>query len=93
MRWSKYWKKSGTKREEVKKKTMRIDQAKHLLATTQDKVFEIADKVGYKEYKYFVSVFKTYTGMTPKEYRGLRVSREMSESGGETSASLESGTE
>lgn len=72
---------------------MRIDQAKHLLATTQDKVFEIADKVGYREYKYFVSVFKTYTGMTPKEYRGLRVSREMSESGGETSASLESGTE
>jgi two-component system, response regulator YesN len=61
---------------------MRIDQAKNLLATTQDKVFEIADKVGYKEYKYFVSVFKTYTGMTPKEYRGLRVCKETSEGGG-----------
>ncbi|WP_339299683.1 response regulator [Paenibacillus sp. FSL K6-2441] len=67
---------------------MRIDQAKHLLATTQDKVFEIADKVGYKEYKYFVSVFKTYTGMTPKEYRGLRVSREMSGAGGNTDGNL-----
>lgn len=62
---------------------MRIDQAKNLLATTQDKVFEIADKVGYKEYKYFVSVFKTYTGMTPKEYRGLRVCKEASEGGGD----------
>lgn len=57
---------------------IRIEQAKNLLATTQDKVFEIADKVGYKEYKYFVSVFKSYTGMTPKEYRGLRVLREAS---------------
>lgn len=55
---------------------MRIDHAKDLLATTQDKVFEIADKVGYKEYKYFVSVFKLYTGMTPKEYRGLSASQE-----------------
>ncbi|MBB3126134.1 two-component system response regulator YesN [Paenibacillus rhizosphaerae] len=49
----------------------RINHAKKLLATTHDKVFEIADQAGYNEYKYFVSVFKTYTGMTPKEYRGL----------------------
>lgn len=55
---------------------MRIEQAKDLLATTHDKVFEIADKVGYKEYKYFVSVFKLHTGMTPKEYRGLRVGKD-----------------
>ncbi|WP_334077346.1 response regulator transcription factor [Paenibacillus sanfengchensis] len=55
---------------------MRMEQAKTLLATTHDKVFEIADKVGYKEYKYFVSVFKSYTGMTPKEYRGLSASKD-----------------
>lgn len=54
----------------------KIDHAKQLLATTHDKVFEIADKVGYKEYKYFVSVFKSYTGMTPKEYRGLSASKD-----------------
>ncbi|MCS7460666.1 response regulator [Paenibacillus doosanensis] len=54
---------------------LRIEQAKALLATTHDKVFEIADQVGYKEYKYFVSVFKTFTGLTPKEYRGLRASK------------------
>ncbi|MFD3257859.1 response regulator [Paenibacillus lentus] len=58
----------------------RIDHAKQLLATTHDKVFEISDKVGYKEYKYFVSVFKSYTGMTPKEYRGLSASKEANKS-------------
>ncbi len=54
---------------------LRIDHAKHLLATTHDKVFEIAEQVGYKEYKYFVSVFKSYTGITPKEYRALNATR------------------
>lgn len=53
---------------------VRITQAQRLLATTNDKVFEIADQVGYKEYKYFVSVFKSVTGMTPKEYRAVRAS-------------------
>ncbi|WP_254450373.1 response regulator transcription factor [Cohnella herbarum] len=51
---------------------LRIEHAKQLLTTTQDKVFEIAEQVGYKEYKYFVTVFKTYTGMTPKDYRMLK---------------------
>lgn len=55
---------------------LRIEQAKTLLATTPDKVFEVADKVGYKEYKYFVSVFKSYTGLTPKEYRGMHAGGE-----------------
>lgn len=52
---------------------VRINHAKRLLAGTNDKVFEIADRVGYKEYKYFVSVFKSVTGMTPKEYRSIYV--------------------
>ncbi|MHA6484966.1 response regulator transcription factor [Paenibacillus sp. strain BS8-2] len=51
---------------------LKMEQAKLLLATTHDKVFEIAEQVGYKEYKYFVSVFKSYVGMTPKQYRGLQ---------------------
>jgi two-component system response regulator YesN len=52
---------------------LRIDHAKRLLVTTHDKVFEIAEQVGYKEYKYFVTVFKSLTGVTPKEYRKLNV--------------------
>ncbi|MDQ6417834.1 response regulator [Paenibacillus sp. LHD-117] len=51
---------------------LRMERAKCLLATTHDKVFEIAAQVGYKEYKYFVTVFKSYMGMTPKKYRSLQ---------------------
>src|SRR5690606_29020056 len=53
---------------------VRISEAQRLLELTNDKVFEIADQVGYREYKYFVSVFKTVTGMTPKEYRAIKAS-------------------
>ncbi len=53
---------------------VRISEAQRLLELTNDKVFEIADQVGYKEYKYFVSVFKSVTGMTPKEYRAIKAS-------------------
>lgn len=51
---------------------LRMERAKWLLANTHDKVFEIAAQVGYKEYKYFVTVFKTYLGMTPKKYRTIQ---------------------
>lgn len=54
---------------------IRIQHAQRLLANTNDKVFEIANLVGYKEYKYFVSVFKLNTGVTPKEYRTLNSNR------------------
>ncbi|MCZ8515186.1 response regulator transcription factor [Paenibacillus filicis] len=50
---------------------VRIEHAKAFLSDTHDRVFEIADKVGYKEYKYFCSIFKTYTGVTPTQYRKL----------------------
>lgn len=52
--------------------SLRIEHARRLLETTNDKVFEIADQVGYSEYKYFVSVFKAVTGLTPKEYRAMK---------------------
>lgn len=48
---------------------LRIERAKSYLSETHDRVFEIADKVGYKDYKYFVSVFKALTGVTPTDYR------------------------
>lgn len=50
---------------------LRIGRAKVYLSDTHDRVFEIADKVGYKDYKYFVAVFKATTGVTPTEYRNL----------------------
>jgi len=48
---------------------IRIEKAKYLLMDTSDRVFEIATEVGYKEYKYFVQVFRKKTGMTPTDYR------------------------
>lgn len=47
----------------------RIEKAKILLNESTDKIYEIANKVGYKSNAYFTLVFKEYTGLTPKEYR------------------------
>ncbi|WP_018930514.1 response regulator transcription factor [Gracilibacillus lacisalsi] len=51
--------------------TIRINKAKELLTETSNKVFEIAEYVGYREYKYFVQVFKNYVGITPTQFRRL----------------------
>jgi two-component system, response regulator YesN len=51
--------------------TLRVEAAKQLLEETPFNVNEIAEKVGYREYKYFVDVFKKFTGYTPTKYRNL----------------------
>jgi len=51
----------------------RTEKAKTLLHDLEIKVYEIAEKVGYNDYKYFSHIFKKYTGMTPKEYRDLNI--------------------
>jgi two-component system response regulator YesN len=48
---------------------VRIDQAKHFLKTTDLKSYEIADRVGYQDPRYFSSIFKKVTGFTTTEYR------------------------
>jgi len=48
---------------------LRMTKAKELLADTTNRVFEIAEQVGFKEYKYFAQVFKKMTGLTPTDYR------------------------
>lgn len=47
----------------------RISMAKRLLLSSKNKIYEIAEEVGYHDQKYFVSVFKKIVGMTPSEYR------------------------
>ncbi|TDQ42941.1 response regulator transcription factor [Aureibacillus halotolerans] len=49
----------------------RINQTKKLLKETPYKIFEIAGMVGYRDYKYFVSVFKKRTSLTPTEFRNM----------------------
>ncbi|MFD2924916.1 response regulator transcription factor [Halobacillus naozhouensis] len=50
---------------------LRITHAKTLLTETPFKVSEIAEEVGYQEYKHFVKVFKKQAGITPTKYRKL----------------------
>ncbi|MDN4524215.1 response regulator transcription factor [Fictibacillus fluitans] len=50
---------------------VRLEQAKKLLKETSCRVFEIAERVGYREYKYFVHIFKKSTKLTPTQYRNL----------------------
>ncbi|WP_054707115.1 response regulator [Bacillus sp. JCM 19041] len=56
---------------------LRIQKSSELLLNTSNKVFEIAEYVGYKEYKYFVQVFKKQVGLTPTHYRRLNATHEM----------------
>ncbi len=38
------------------------------LLSKNTKIYEVSEKVGYKSSKYFIRLFKKYTGYTPKEY-------------------------
>jgi two-component system response regulator YesN len=47
----------------------RVGRAKELLATSDMMSYEVAEAVGYPDARYFASLFKKRTGMTPSEYR------------------------
>lgn len=48
---------------------LRIERACSLLNKTFLSIEEISDKVGFSDYRYFVKVFKSITGLTPSAYR------------------------
>jgi two-component system response regulator YesN len=48
---------------------VRMERAKELLAATDLKAYEIADKVGYKNSIHFAQRFKEYCGLNPTEYK------------------------
>ncbi|MCR2805101.1 response regulator transcription factor [Paenibacillus soyae] len=48
---------------------LRVNEAKRLLRLTDNRVYEIADKVGFNNVEYFVSQFEKLERMTPTEYR------------------------
>lgn len=52
-------------------KEFRISHAKRLLKSTDKKVYEIAEEVGYPDSKYFNRVFKEKVGVSPREFRLL----------------------
>lgn len=48
---------------------VRIEKAKTLLATSQEKVYVISELVGYNNMDYFYKKFKNHVGKSPKEYQ------------------------
>jgi two-component system response regulator YesN len=48
---------------------IRIRKAMELLRTTDMMIYEIADRIGYRDAHYFSLSFHKYTGMTTTEYR------------------------
>ncbi|XID92468.1 response regulator [Paenibacillaceae bacterium WGS1546] len=57
-------------------KSLRIDKAKELLATTELKVMEIGERVGFENTKHFNRVFRETVGVAPLEYRQSASGRE-----------------
>lgn len=60
--------------------TLRLEEAKHLLETTDDPVEAVAEAVGYEDASFFGRLFRRRVGLTPRVYRqrfgGLRRSLE-----------------
>lgn len=48
---------------------IRINEAKHLLETTDFSAAKIADFIGFSSQSYFSQIFHKETGMTPNQYR------------------------
>jgi two-component system response regulator YesN len=46
-----------------------MEEAKKLLKTTDFKSYEIAEKTGFADPRYFSIIFKKTLGLTPMEYR------------------------
>lgn len=52
-------------------KVLRINKAKELLLSTDMKLYEVAEAVGYQDAKYFAKVFQGDIGLMPLEFRRL----------------------
>ena len=46
----------------------RVEKAKELLVNSDDAIDDIATAVGFANASYFCKVFKSTTGLTPKEF-------------------------
>jgi two-component system response regulator YesN len=48
---------------------LRIQKAIELLDRSNMHIYEVAGDVGFSDYRYFINVFKKYTGLSPSEYK------------------------
>ena len=51
--------------------SLRLTEARRLLRSTDDKIYEIAEQVGFSSSKYFIVKFVQEEGISPLEYRKL----------------------
>lgn len=57
-------------------KQIRVREAQRLLVETDMKILDISHQVGYANEKHFMKVFRTFSGVSPSEYRrNMRPSR------------------
>ncbi|MFX3634559.1 MAG: response regulator [Candidatus Pristimantibacillus sp.] len=50
----------------------RMELASYLLRSSDKKIYEIAQMVGYQAVPYFIKLFKAFSNMTPQEFRDRR---------------------
>lgn len=50
----------------------KIDKAMNFICNTEFSITEISSKLGFSSAQYFSTVFKKYSGVTPKEFKTLR---------------------
>ena len=48
---------------------IRVERAKELFKNDDLKLYEVAEKVGYRDFRYFSQLFKKCTGLLPSEYK------------------------
>ena len=48
---------------------VRIEKAKELIISTDLRYYEVAERVGYKDYKYFAAYFNKFCGCSAKEFK------------------------
>ena len=53
-------------------RTKRIEEAKKALSDTKKPVSQIAEETGFYDANYFSRIFKSYVGVTPREYRSSK---------------------
>ncbi|MDD6547578.1 helix-turn-helix transcriptional regulator, partial [Blautia massiliensis (ex Durand et al. 2017)] len=56
---------------------LRMEKAKQLLEDRSLPLAEIASQCGYKDYNYFITVFKRTVGVTPKKYQSIFTSNRL----------------
>ncbi|MFD2117593.1 response regulator [Paenibacillus yanchengensis] len=48
---------------------VRLQQAKQLIQTSNLRIYQIAERVGYKDYNYFSKMFKQHFGVLPRDFK------------------------